>query len=188
MQTIDGSSSTLLNRVLRGEAGAWDRFAAIYVPLVFRWIRSAGLNENDAGDVCQNVFLSVVKDLPKFRKDEPGHSLQGWLRVVTRHATVNWFRQRQKQVGEPGYSLEDVEASLSVATDDSQQADRQLLFARVTEIVREDFDPATWEMFQEMELGGKSAQEVAAARGVTVWTVYKARSRIVARLREALEI
>jgi RNA polymerase sigma-70 factor (ECF subfamily) len=185
--TVGPGSSSLLNCVLRGEAGAWNRFAEVYVPLVFRWTRGAGLNEVDASDVCQNVFLTVVKDLPKFRRDEPGHSLQGWLRTITRHAVVNHFRQKEKQVGQPGYDVQLLEAAWSAgASQQSLHEDQQLLLARAVEVVRRDFEPATWEMFWQLEMEGQTAQEIAAARSVSVWSVYKSRSRVLARLRDLL--
>jgi RNA polymerase sigma-70 factor, ECF subfamily len=185
--TVGAGSSSLLNCVLRGEAGAWNRFADVYVPLVFRWIRRAGLSEADAADICQNVFLAVVKDLPKFRRDEPGHGLQGWLRTITRHAVVNHFRQRKKQVGQPGYDAQRLEAAWSAsASQESLQEDQRLLLARAVEVVRRDFEPATWEMFWQLEMEGQTAQEIAVARGVSHWMIYKARSRVLARLRELL--
>lgn len=185
--TIGPGSSSLLNCVLRGEAGAWNRFADVYVPLVFRWIRRAGLSEADAADICQNVFLAVVKDLPKFRRDEPGHSLQGWLRTITRHAVVNHFRQREKQVGQAGYDAQQLEAAWSGSvSQESLHEDQRLLLARAVEVVRRDFEPATWEMFWQLEIEGESAQQIATARAVSVWNIYKARSRVLARLREVL--
>jgi DNA-directed RNA polymerase specialized sigma24 family protein len=40
---------------------AWQRFADLYVPLVYDWMRRAGLRPSDALDVTQNVFLSVAR-------------------------------------------------------------------------------------------------------------------------------
>ncbi len=174
--------------VLQGEAEAWRRFSAIYTPVVYGWARQAGLQECDACDVCQNVFLSLVKNLQKFRHDQPGYSLRAWLRTITKHAVVDWARKRQKQVGQPSLAPEELEKALVRSEEDaSVKADRDLIVRRSLELVRDDFEPATWQMFWQFQVEGRTAEEVAAERDVSVWSVYKARSRVFARLRELLE-
>jgi RNA polymerase sigma-70 factor (ECF subfamily) len=140
-------------------------------------------------DVCQNVFVSVFRDLPRFRWDEPGQSFQGWLRTITRHAVADWFRQRQRQPEAAGSAVDQLSASEQDESDtqDSQREDRQLLLARAAEVVQFDVEAGTWDMFRQTELEGRPPREVAGERGVSVWTVYKARQRIVCRLREVLD-
>lgn len=174
--------------ILRGESEAWERFSAIYAPVVYGWARQAGLQECDACDVCQNVFVSLVKNLPKFRHDRPGNSLRAWLRTITKNAVVDWARKRQKQVGQPTLAHEELEKALARSEEDgSVKADRDLIVRRALDLVRGDFEPATWQMFWQFQIEGRTAEEVAAERDVSVWSVYKARSRVLTRLRELLE-
>lgn len=173
--------------VLAGEAAAWDRFAAIYVPVVYGWARKTGLQESDARDICQNVFVLLVRNLPKFRHDQPGHSLRAWLRTITKHSVVDWARKRQKQVGAATPLVEEVEAALARTDgEDSTTADRNLIVGRALEIVRQDFEAATWQMFWQAQVEGVPTEEIAARHQVSVWAVYKAKSRVLARLRELL--
>lgn len=186
--TSDSTSRSLIRRVVAGNSEAWDQFVSLYAPVVYGWARQSGLQESDARDICQNVFVSLVKNLGRFRHDEPGHSLRGWLRTITRNAVVDWARQRQTFVGEAALSADEWEQALALATaaEESVASDRVLVVRRALELVRSDFQPSTWQMFWQFQVDGQAAEDIARQRGVSVWSVYKANARILARLRELL--
>lgn len=50
------TSSSLIRAILARDPQAWSRFAQLYGPVVYRWVRQWGLQENDAADVVQEVF------------------------------------------------------------------------------------------------------------------------------------
>jgi RNA polymerase sigma-70 factor (ECF subfamily) len=52
------------------EQTAWKRFVQLYTPLLFRWARRAGLPTQDAEDLMQDIFTTLVQRLPAFRYDE----------------------------------------------------------------------------------------------------------------------
>ncbi len=54
-------------------------------------------------------------------------------------------------------------------------------------ILQDDFKPAHWQIFRRCVLEGEAPADVARAMGMTVWAVYKARSRILHRLRVELD-
>lgn len=52
------TSASLLERLARpGDQEAWERFAKLYSPMILQWERQAGLEENAAADLVQNVFV-----------------------------------------------------------------------------------------------------------------------------------
>ena len=189
MEASAGStSSSLVRQVVRGDAQAWERFANLYVPLVYAWAKNSGLQASDALDVCQNVFMSVVRGLPAFRSDEPGQSLRGWLRTITRNAVIDLHRKQGRQP-----TLLDDAALISdplgaEATDEESlpASERSLLVARAAEIVQRELDPTTWDMFWQLSIEGRTAKEIAATSGLSIWAVYKARMRVLARFQELL--
>ena len=70
--TISGmsaTSSSLVECVRRSEPEAWQRFAKLYAPLVYSWARHAGLQNDDAADVVQEVFRGVSMTIHNFRRD-----------------------------------------------------------------------------------------------------------------------
>ncbi len=61
---------SLLARVRNlGDGRSWDEFHAIYRPLIFGYLRSMGLNEDDAQELTQEVFCRLMRILPTFELD-----------------------------------------------------------------------------------------------------------------------
>lgn len=186
--TASSTSTTLIRQVLRGDEPAWEQFAHLYVPLVYRWARQMGLQATDASDVCQNVFMSVLRGLKAFRSDQPGQSLHAWLRAITRNAAIDVHRQRARQPspldnGSPQWN--DLQTHEDEAKD-FPPVERSLLLARAAEVVRREVDVSTWEMFWQLSVEQRSVKDIAADKGLTVWAVYKARMRVLARFQELL--
>src|SRR5436305_1453568 len=74
---------SLLERLRLPDAReAWDRLIALYAPLLYYWARRVGVQETDAADLTQEVFLVLVRKLPDFSYDRH-KSFRGWLRTVT---------------------------------------------------------------------------------------------------------
>jgi len=67
-----GTSSSLIDRVKAGEAGAWDRLVSLYAPLLYHWCRRWKLQEEDLADVFQEVFKTVLLHIGEFRRDRKG--------------------------------------------------------------------------------------------------------------------
>src|SRR5262245_28737591 len=89
-QTI---SLSLLERARGNEGDAWARIVALYGPLVRAWCHRAGLGAEDADDVAQEVFASAAAHLNDFRRDRPGDTFRGWLRVITHNAILAHARK-----------------------------------------------------------------------------------------------
>jgi hypothetical protein len=65
----------------------------------------------------------------------------------------------------------------------NEQHDHQVM-TRVMELVRPRFQEKTWEAFRRQVVGGERADAVAAALGMSISSVYVARSRVLAALRQ----
>ena len=61
------------------------------------------------------------------------------------------------------------------------------LVARAMQMAEPMFETATWKALNEYVRGECSANEAAEKYAVSVWTVYSAKSRLLAHLREQLE-
>jgi len=55
----------LLDRARAADPVAWQRIVNLHSPLVFSWMRRAGLNEADAADQLQEVWQSVSAALER---------------------------------------------------------------------------------------------------------------------------
>jgi RNA polymerase sigma-70 factor (ECF subfamily) len=176
---------SLLEQLRRSpDETAWRRFVHLYSPLLYRWARQAGLDEGNAGDLVQDVFVILVRELPRFAFD-PGRSFRAWLKTVVLNRWRNQVKRQARAPVQPGDAiLADV-----AAPDDSlfeEQEYRRQLLLQALELLRDEFRPATWKAFSEHGLNGRAAATVAAELGMTVGAVYAAKCRVLGRLREHL--
>lgn len=72
-----------------GEAEAWNRLVERYASLVWSVCRTYRLNDSDAEDVVQSVWLRTVEQLPKIRVPA---ALPGWILTTTRRECVRVLR------------------------------------------------------------------------------------------------
>lgn len=90
--TFGSTSLSLLERARANDSDAWRRLSRIYGPQVYRWARQAGLQENDASDLVQEVFGVVATRISDFRRDRVGDSFRGWLYSIARNKIRDHFR------------------------------------------------------------------------------------------------
>lgn len=181
MQTT--SASLLLQLRQPAREAAWSRFVRLYTPLLHAWACRMGLQSADAEDLVQDVFMVLVKKLPDFNY-ERCKSFRGWLRVLIR----NKLRERLRRAALPmdaGDGLGQLAAPAAEAFWESEY--REHLIGQALRIVRQDFQPATWQAFWEHVVKNKPARQVAVELGLTCGAVYAAKVRIMARLREELD-
>ena len=74
--------ATLVARALEGDSAAWDRLVERFLPLVLSIVRRNRLQDAEAQDVVQTVWLRLVEHLGAIR--EP-RALPGWIATTTRH-------------------------------------------------------------------------------------------------------
>ena len=61
---------------------------------------------------------------------------------------------------------------------------QKYLLERAVQVMEPEFEPTTWQACMECAVHGRPAAEVAARLGISVASVYAARSRVLRRLRE----
>lgn len=176
------SHSLLVQLRQPGDRRAWDRFVQLYTPLLLSWGRRAGLQESDASDLVQDVFVTLVQVMPTFNYDSQ-KSFRAWLRTII----LNKWRDRcEKLARKPvsaGGDLNDVPGPNELeAFWDSEY--RHHVTRQALQILQADFQPATWKAFWEHVVVGRPAPDVARDLGVSPGAVYAAKLHILGRLRD----
>lgn len=180
------TSLTLLERLQSpGDEEAWARFARLYTPLLYYWCRRSGLQEQDAADLVQEVFVLLVRKLPDFRYDRE-RSFRNWLRTVTLNKWRESQRRRAAEPGPAGADVNEVPAILDEWRLDETEFRRQLV-ANALPLIEHEFSPREWQAFHRHVVDGLPAAQVATQLGVRVGTVYAAKSHILSRLRQELQ-
>jgi RNA polymerase sigma-70 factor, ECF subfamily len=207
-------SSTLLESVKAQRPDAWRRLVELYGQVVYRWCRKSGLKAEDAADVVQEVFAAVAVHVAEFQRQTPRDSFTAWLSTITRNKICDHFRrgagqpqapggtqaqQRMQQIQQPEHCT-GAEGDSSVfvgrklgqspsedwpATADLIEAER-ILSRRAVELVRAEFEQRTWEAWWKVAVDGRPPADVAAEMGMSLAAVYKAKSRVLLRLRQEL--
>ena len=185
---MDSTSSSLLLRLRRpGEQAAWQRFIDLYTPLLYYWACRMGLAGQDAADLVQDVFVTLVQKLPQFQYQPGKGSFRSWLRTVAENRWRDALRKRAAAPKNAGPApLED--AAVPDAASALWEAEyRQQLLARAVQIMQSDFEEKTWKACWALVVEGKSGADAAAELGMTIDAVYAARSRVLRRLRQELD-
>jgi RNA polymerase sigma factor (sigma-70 family) len=86
----DGVDAALLNACREGNQGAWDSLVERYGRMVYSIPRRLGLSAEDADDVFQTVFSTLLKHLDTIA--DPA-SLPYWLMTTTRRESWRVGRQ-----------------------------------------------------------------------------------------------
>jgi RNA polymerase sigma-70 factor (ECF subfamily) len=181
---MNSTPVSLLERLrIAGEKQAWDRFVELYTPYLYCWARRQGLQESDAADLVQEVFLLLMRKLPEFSYDRQG-SFRQWLRTLT----LNKWRElrRKKAPALADFDLADVPIDDPRAELEDAEY-KQHILRHCLHVMRGQFPASTWQLFDEYVLQEQDPQEIARRRSVTPGTVYAAKSKVLTRLREELD-
>jgi RNA polymerase sigma-70 factor, ECF subfamily len=181
------TSISLLQRVRGRDQEAWRRLFYLYHPLVLYWCSRWGVLRDNADDVAQEVFQMVAGSLDAFRRDRPVDTFRGWLRGVTFNVLRMHLRRVRRDL--PAVGGSDVQERLQQISappiDDDDPADQiGELHRRGIELVRNEFEERTWQMFWLTVIEGRSPAAVAVEMEVTPAAVRKAKSRVLHRLKE----
>ena len=192
-------SSTLLERVRAKRPEAWERLVDLYGPSVYGWCRRAGLGPSDSADVVQEVFAAVARCVEDFRRDRAADSFTAWLATIARNKIRDHYRRQrdrpraaggtaaQQQFLEvPDPEVANPEESDPIDRSELEQTDR-LLSRRGLQLVRSEFENRTWEAFWRTTVDAHAPTDVADELGMSVAAVYKAKSRVLRRLRQELD-
>ncbi len=185
------TSPTLLARIQAADAHAWPRLVELYGPLVYQWARKAGQQPADAADTVQEVFQQVHRNIGKFQPRNGNGSFRGWLWTITRHKVTDQARRRQQQPQASGGSSAHARlAALPelVAQEHTVEGRSEIggIRRRALEAIQDEFEPQVWQCFWRVIVAGESPIHIAEDLGVSKWAVYKAKARVLQRLRAEL--
>jgi len=170
---------------------AWSEFVDLYAPLVYRFGCKQGLQDADAADLSQETLRAVAGGIGRLDYDPGRGSFRGWLFTIVRNRLRDFLDKRGRQdqgSGDTGMLdwLEQQPGRQDPWAEQwEREYDRQLLLTAARRI-RGQFQGATWQAFWRTTVDGQSGKEAAQALEMSVAAVYLAKSRVMARLKEAI--
>lgn len=188
----DTRESLLLKVAEPANAEAWQEFAAIYRPAVYRLARKRGLQDADAEDLAQRVLVVVSHKIAEWRPTSPKGAFRAWLVTIARNAIVNALTRRTPDAAVGGSSMlgrlgNQPDRNEANAETDIDEEFRRGLFRRAAEQIRPEFQEATWSAFWLTAVEGLAIDEAARQLGKHEGSVYASRSRIMRRLKQKVQ-
>ncbi len=186
------SEAQLLARCRRGDPNAWDDLFDRHYAAAGRFIFQLGsdFTPEDVEEICQEVFLSVIKNLNSFNGES---QFQTWLFRIAANKGRD-YRERQHAAkrggGQTPVSLhaEDPETGLTIDPPSHAPApDAELLNAEKVELVRAALDQVGEPCREIIELryfGDLSYEELSRALKLNPKTVSSRLSKCLDRLEE----
>lgn len=185
-------STSLLDRLKVNSLESWRRLVYLFGPLVYQWCRQSGLQPADANDVGQDTFRAVADGICKFRRSRPEDTFRGWLWKIARNKIVDFHRRQRKEPQAVGGSLaqdrwEDLAApkTQEIGIPSHLQTPGSV-YHRALDLIRGQFEQHTWRAFWRVVVDGCKPAQVAEELGLSINSVYLAKSRILRRLRDEL--
>ena len=162
----------LLHRAQAGDEAAFGVIMRTHYERTFRLVCAITHNEADARDICQEVWLTVWKQLGTFRD---GSRFSTWLHPIATRRALDHLRKRRRWFDRflPFDTGGDAAAAAPepATTDDAgQQLEGSETIARVRAALA-TLPPKHRAVLALRELEGQSYEEIAQAVGIPVGTV-----------------
>jgi RNA polymerase sigma factor (sigma-70 family) len=171
--------SDLVTRAKKGDQQAWDALVERYAPLIWSICRRQQLDNADAADVGQRVWLHLVSQLDKIR--DPA-ALPGWLATTTQRE-CGTIRRAMRRSQSPGHVLD----AGHIPDQQTGMAEHELLAAERHAALREAvtrLSPRCQRLIAVLiEDPPVPYAQISARLGIPVGSIGPSRSRCLEKLR-----
>ena len=177
----------LLAACRRGEEGAWEALVLRYQRLIYAIPRRAGLDEDAAAEIFQDVFTTLVESIENI--EQPSR-LQAWLVTTAKRKT--WRMIGRARATRPFSAEEDeAEGEMYDLADEGVLPDEALVRLEEQHLVRaalEDLGGRCQTLLQMLFYAAEPPpySEIAAALGTSEGSIGPTRARCLKKLLDVL--
>lgn len=186
---MERSDEELLRACQRGEASAWEALVNRFQRLIYAIPRRAGLDEDAASDVFQEVFTTLFEKLDDIEQPERLHA---WLVTTARRKTWRMISRNRSSKQSGGGDDDDADWELNALPDTAPLPDEALVQLEEQHRVRtalKGLDERCRELLTLLFYRAEppSYAEIAAATGTSEGSIGPTRARCLKKLMRALE-
>lgn len=186
VSAFERSDADLVLACRRGDQSAWDHLIARYQRLVYAIPRRAGLTDEQAADVFQEVFLTLFEKIDHIEQPE---KIRSW--IVTTAKFKTWGTVRSSKGFYSPETEEEMEREMANIADNTPLADETLIELEQQHLIRTalgELDDRCRKILAMLYLdhATKSYAEVADAVGVGETSISPLRSRCLKKLEKLL--
>lgn len=183
---LGAEDAELVRRCRGGDPAAWDELVDRYQRLIYSVPRRAGLNEEQAADVFQEVFVTLVEKIREIREPE---KIRSWMVTTAKFKTWGVIRGTKDRYSPA--TEEEMDAEMASIADTSPLADQMLIEVEEQHLIRSALKLLEERCRQILSMiylcdPAASYAEVAAAIGVGETSISPLRSRCLKKLEKAL--
>lgn len=189
MQTISRTTTALLEDLLNPAAQqVWEELDARFRPIIRGFSLKLGLGETDADDVTQETLARVVKSYRQGSYDRSRGRLSAWIIGIARNCIRDWQQAASKRRERRGESaiinLSDDEALTGIWDEECRRVILEHAMRELREGTR--LEAKTIRAFEMIAFEERSAADVSAELELSLDSVYAAKNRCLAQLREIM--
>lgn len=193
-QMTSQTRPTLLKHLRGGtDPLAWDEFFQRYWPVIYAFARRRGCSEHTAEEVIQDVMLKIFRQRDLFQYDPTRGRFRDWLGTVVRNQVAERRRRPSERVRARGgdsttesFHPKDEDAKADAARPEQlwETAFENGLLTVMLDVVRREVNPRDYLAFELLAIRELPGAQVARITGLSRNAAYKARRRVLKRLRE----
>ncbi len=172
---------------------SWGEFHEIYRRLIYDTAMKAGLHDDEAQEVVQEVLLTIAKKIAGFEYDPSLGSFKNWLLQITRRRIIDQLRKRrpgtaESTIGHAAVNLEQLTEPGPSRLESLWNEEWHLVLLNMARaLVKRRVGARQFRIFELYVLQQKPLKEVTRQLGVNAAQVYMAKYRITKLLQKELK-
>jgi RNA polymerase sigma-70 factor (ECF subfamily) len=184
MSTSDTRGS-VIHGVCQHDPERWREFDSIYRPMLLAFLRKQRLNDSDANDVVQDIFVKLLAKIQTYDREK--YRFRTWLFGVARHAMIDFARRRtSRKKAADGWVINVLRATPSDSVKMAEEwakIHRMKILHHALKTVRNRTSAKTWACFEQRLLRDRPGAEIAAELGLDANRVFVNTSRVLKKVR-----
>ncbi|WP_445756162.1 RNA polymerase sigma factor [Polaribacter sp.] len=186
MQTQTNSDSILVKNYIFGDERCIEILIKKHQQRLFSFIYSKVKDKNVSDDIFQDTFIKVIRTLKKGDYNEEGKFLP-WVMRIAHNLIIDYFRKNNRM---PNFKNSDEFDIFSIISDDSLNAEKQIIQEQIFDNVRELINELSEEqkevlimrMYRDM-----SFKEISENTGVSINTALGRMRYALINMRKLIE-
>jgi RNA polymerase sigma-70 factor (ECF subfamily) len=183
MSNTDTRGSILVG-VCQQDPDQWREFDSIYRPMLFAFLRKQGLNDSEAHDVVQDIFVKLLGKIHTYNRAKC--KFRTWLFSLAQHTLIDKARrQATYHKALEGWVRNVLQASPSDSVKMAEawaELHRTKILKHAMETVRARTSTRAWACFEQRLLRDRPGAEIARELGMTPNVVYVNACRVLKRV------
>lgn len=182
----ESTRASVLRAVADTENGpAWERLFNLYAGFVYSIARHKGLNDADADEIVQAVFLELSRNLPSFKYDRGKGRFRSYLAGLVNWRVTDRLKSAKRESELKAGFWEHAKTMADARDDD--YSEREWQAAAVDEALRRiepQVNPKHYAAFVASAVEGQDTETVMSLYGLSRDNLYQICKRLKAKLRE----